>query len=139
MTLTDVYNPDPDRPYARCKDCGEVFADRASAREHQEESMGPLSGPRAIRTSHTIRVTNLTRAERIDYAVDGVVYDALREHGDMCGRELEFNEDTDRFISREIADMIRGNDITRDEAEDALRRASANHIADELSEENTDA
>lgn len=137
--LTDHYDQDPDAPYATCENCGETFTDQPAANAHREATLTAPTDPEliaqgVIRRSHTIRCGNPTRDRRINYAIDGIVEDELRELGDMDGRELTFNEETDENIAYEVNAMIRRGDITRDEAETALREVGANHITVALSE-----
>lgn len=71
----------PTLPYARCKDCGEEFADRPAAHAHLAQTHPAELG----KSSHSIQVVNPTPEESARNRIVSEIDSAL----DDCVRHLE--------------------------------------------------
>lgn len=103
---TGRFDPAPDKPYGVCETCGIELAAYADMRAHLSETHA-AHGKR----SHRVKLTNLSRGERIDQAVSRIVDDRI--------------EDAMNDIER----LVTAGDITDEEAATALRCHSNFHDA----------
>lgn len=87
------FDADEDAPYATCATCDEKLSAKADARTHLDATLGQSSG-----RSHRIRITNPTRAERIEHEIERLVADA-----------------TDAFVS-DLQQLVDERSITPEEA-----------------------
>lgn len=88
----------PDEPYGECADCDLVIDTESTARQHMSDTVGSKGN-----SSHSIKVTNPTRPDRIRSALQTVVDDAINDA----------MEEIDRMVSRahltdeEVAEALR--------------------------------
>lgn len=87
------------KPYGVCMSCGTEIADYDAMQAHFSETMHGTT-----RGSHSIRVTNPTREERVQQAIDRIVYDSIEDALSKLEREVGY-----------------GRAISLDEARKALR------------------
>jgi len=94
------FDPDPDKPYGSCETCGEAVADRPAMSAHFAATRA-TSG-----RSHTVRVTNRTRTERIEDALEELAESAL----------YDFTESTS---------WLTNDGVTEEEITEAVRSVTA--------------
>lgn len=123
-------------PYGHCKTCDAVFATPEEAHGHLEETYQASKQTNDGTKSHSVRGVNLTREQRIEYHIDGIIDDKLREYGDLDGRELIMNDDTAGEVVLDLLREIdRDDDYTLDEAITALTTLRETEIITALREE----
>lgn len=109
MTTTNRFDPTPGEPNGHCLDCAVVFNTEADGDQHISQTMG---GPTGQQKSHTITRTNPDRGTRVFREIAEQLQDGLRD---------AFNE---------IERLVDNDDITEDEADEAVRQSHIN-IEDE--------
>ena len=95
---TSRFEPQPGKPYGRCRDCGQEMPTEQEANDHMGETMEAS----AERRSHGISVTNPGRSARVRSAIRDAIDDAVRDAVDEVDR------------------MVDDGDITEEEARSAL-------------------
>ena len=84
--MSEKFDQIPDEPYGDCLTCQMQLDQKSDADEHLNQTMqGP--GP-----SHRIGITNPTRDQRIEYALDTVIDDALYEVGNQIKKMIDRDE-----------------------------------------------
>ena len=96
-----TYDPNPDAPYGTCSTCSLVIATEADANEHLRQTIGQGDG---AGHSHSVRITNPSRPDRIRRRIAMVIDDAIADAMD----------ELDRLTSR-------GDNLTEAEVAEALR------------------
>lgn len=94
------FDPDPGKPFGQCSSCSLVIETEDDSRRHMQETFEKTE---TSARSHSIRITNPSRASRIRSRMESLVEDAIE-------RAME---NIDRLVQRE--------DITEAEATEALR------------------
>lgn len=95
------FEPKPDEPYGKCKDCGEVQQIEADSRRHMHDTFE--AAKKAGRSSgHAIKITNPSRKHRIEMRTGSIV----GEHIDEAMRDL--------------GRLVDDGDVTADEVRDSL-------------------
>lgn len=95
---TSRFEPQPGKPYGRCRDCGQELPTEQEANDHMAETMAASPD----RRSHGVAVTNPNRPARVRAAVRDAIDNAVREAVD------------------EVDQMVDDGDITEEEARSAL-------------------
>lgn len=85
------FEPDANKPYATCEDCGETFPEREQMSAHLTATSNESKSGR----SHGARITNRSRAERIKSELDDFAESALY---DFVNSALDL---TDEGVSEE--------------------------------------
>lgn len=92
------YDPEPGKPYAVCTTCGEVHRTREDMNAHHRDTT-PAEGGQ----SHTARITNQSREERIKAAVETLADDAMSD------------------LLDEIYGLVNQDGVTEDEVSEAVK------------------
>lgn len=103
--VTNRFDPVEGTPYAMCSDCKFVATSRAESDAHLSETT-PEGG-----YSHTMRVTNPTREERVRRGIDRILEEAL-----------------DDFVS-DVEDLIESGDATEEEVDPIVNRIGGDFAA----------
>lgn len=86
------FDPDPSKPYGRCKTCGIELGTQGDARSHMDDTMRASGGK-----SHSVWIANPNRATRIKWEasriVDSAIDRALEEFDDLVQRGQLTNEE----------------------------------------------
>ena len=108
---TSRFEPQPGKPYGRCRDCGRELPTEQEANDHMSKTMEAS----AERRSHGIAVTNRGRSARVRSAIRDAIDDAVRDAVDEVDQMVE-----DRDISEAEARGILSDEFL-DEFEDRRR------------------
>lgn len=92
------FDPTPGQPYGECADCGTTLQTQTDSREHMAATR-----PEGQGSSHRVRVTNASRADRIRRAVADVVDDAITESMEDIDRLVERDGATAEEVAAELA------------------------------------
>ncbi|WP_143153956.1 hypothetical protein [Rhodococcus rhodnii] len=132
-THPSIYDPKPGVPYGTCMVCDALFADRAAVNAHHDATRpvaNPSEGFVNLGRSHTVRITNPTRPERIRSMVEEVLEEALRQYGDIdvgC-QTIESNADVAEYVIDDLERSLDRRELTRDEAMTALAALHADDV-----------
>lgn len=125
MNLNERNNPEPDTPYAVCQTCGIKLRLQEDAREHMSSTMVPVSDePGVTARGHGIRITNRTRAERVQDQVEQILQEAVEDEPGRVNirtRELEITEEAVELAAEKLQEAVDSGDVTHHEVTEALR------------------
>jgi flagellar motor component MotA len=93
------FDPHPDKSYAACTGCEEVFPTRPEMRAHLTETF--KNGK-----SHSARITNASRLERIENELESLADDALGEFIDEAHRLMEDGDATEEEITEAMRHIV---------------------------------
>lgn len=102
-----LYDPEPGKPYGTCTTCGIVIQTDEHCSDHLTATM-PVNGG----GSHSVRITNPTRAERIESAIQDYADEAAAEFADNVSTLL----DADNVTEEEVTEAMRTVYIDLDQA-----------------------
>ena len=105
------FEPQPDKPYGHCRDCGQEMPTEQEANDHMGETMKAS----AERRSHAISVTNPGRSARVRSAIRDAIDNAVRDAVDEVDQMVE-NQDINEAEARNVL-----SDEFLDEFEDRRR------------------
>lgn len=97
MTEKSRFDPEPDKPYGNCSDCGVVLATREDMRAHFRETTPEGGG-----SSHSVRITNMTRAERIEHEVETELQSAMYDFTEELGRLGDAGDATEDEVTEAV-------------------------------------
>lgn len=100
-----IYDPEPGKPYGSCINCGAEIGTRDDMTAH-------FDATRTNGRTHSVRVTNPTRAERIESALQDYAEEAAAEFADNVTTLL----DADDVTEEEVTEAMRTVYINLDEA-----------------------